>query len=604
VDQYALAVTVYEMLSGEKPFKGDRAHIIVEHSGLPVPPLSAKVPGLAQSLCMAVERGLAKKSEERFATCGEFAAAVVAELAVLQPEPDTVRLLCPSCKNILKLPQKAAGSTGKCPRCQTAMDVAADLGSLWLESEERGGGAVAKVQSAASPEAAAETFAEVRPRRGWGVKEWAALALAACCGLAVGYPWGVSVNAAKAQREFRETEFTWQSERANLGAAQEALAGQNRQLETEGAELRNAKEALAAERDKLREAQEAMAAGNRSLAENAKTANEARMNVARDYEQLAMRLKTLAAENGRLVEDSKAANEVRKNLASDNVELEMRLKTSVAELLARAPRPTLPDEASSAGPVPKRVTNSIGMELIRIPKGEFMMGSPTTEKNRAAPAEDQVRVTISRDFLLGKTEVTRGQWTTVMETTPWRGSGGKSNDDLPAANVSWDDARAFCWKLTVREWGSGRLAANEAYRLPTEAEWEYACRAGTTTVFSFGNEESQLGNFGWFGWSDGNSGGKAHPVGTKKPNPWGLYDMHGNEAEWCSDWFSIGLDGGVDPVGPVVPVGNEGSGRISRGGGWWHDPKDCRSARRSCSSWPADQHDYQGFRVARSQLVK
>jgi len=139
-DQYALAVTVYEMLSGEKPFKGDRAHIIVEHSALPVPPLSGKVPGLPQSLCMAVERALSKNALERFTTCSKFAAAVVADLAVLPPEADMVRLLCPSCKNILKLPQKAAGKTGKCPRCQTAMDVAADLGSLWLKSEERGGG--------------------------------------------------------------------------------------------------------------------------------------------------------------------------------------------------------------------------------------------------------------------------------------------------------------------------------------------------------------------------------------------------------------------------------------------------------------------------------
>ena len=143
VDQYALAVTVYEMLSGEKPFKGDRAHIIVEHSGLPVPPLAAKVPGLPQSLCTAVEKGLAKSAADRFPTCSEFASAVVAGLATLPPEPDTVRLLCPSCKNILKLPQKAAGRTGKCPRCQAEMDVAADLGSLWLEAEERGEGPAA-----------------------------------------------------------------------------------------------------------------------------------------------------------------------------------------------------------------------------------------------------------------------------------------------------------------------------------------------------------------------------------------------------------------------------------------------------------------------------
>jgi serine/threonine protein kinase len=190
VDQYALAVTVYEMLSGDKPFKGDRAHIIVEHSGLPVPPLAAKVPGLPQSLCMAVEKGLAKKSEDRFSTCREFAAAVLAELAVLPPEPDTVRLLCPSCKNILKLPKKAAGKTGKCPRCQTAMDVAADLGSLWLESEERDGGPVVTAESSrevATPQyESLETTRAERPGP-WSRKpSWIAV-LAACLGLAAGY---------------------------------------------------------------------------------------------------------------------------------------------------------------------------------------------------------------------------------------------------------------------------------------------------------------------------------------------------------------------------------------------------------------------------------
>jgi serine/threonine-protein kinase len=154
VDQYALAVTVYEMIAGEKPFTGRTAHIIVEHSSLPVPPLAGKVPGLPATLCAAVEKGLAKNACERFSTCGAFAAAVVAELTPLPTEPDTVRLLCPGCKNILKLPEKAAGKTGRCPRCKESMDVAADLGSLWLESEKRGVGTT-QVSDSAIPEQSA-----------------------------------------------------------------------------------------------------------------------------------------------------------------------------------------------------------------------------------------------------------------------------------------------------------------------------------------------------------------------------------------------------------------------------------------------------------------
>jgi serine/threonine protein kinase len=139
-DQYALAVTVYEMLCGKKPFTGGKAHIIVEHSTLPAPSLEKRCPGLPAGVYDAVHRALAKKPEERFSTCSDFAVRVLWELRELPPEPDTVRLLCPECRNVLKLTRKAAGKSGKCPRCQSAMDVAADLGSLWLESEEWGGG--------------------------------------------------------------------------------------------------------------------------------------------------------------------------------------------------------------------------------------------------------------------------------------------------------------------------------------------------------------------------------------------------------------------------------------------------------------------------------
>ena len=475
-DQYALAVTVYEMLSGEKPFKGDRAHIIVEHSALPVPPLSAKVPGLPQSLCMAVERALSKNAVDRFTTCSKFAAAVLADLVVLPPEADTVRLLCPSCKNILKLPQKAAGRTGKCPRCQTAMDVAADLGSLWLEAEERGEEVARLVKprradTLPSPQSDRAPFSQ-----NWHVIYCTAMILAAVGAFCAGYGMGEST-----QTRMMPTQL-------NVNSS-------------------------VTERDALK------------------------------------------LENRRLAEALVAAK-------------------------------------AKAGP--DRVTNSVGMEFIRIPKGVFMMGSPRGEKNRSRE-ESQARVTLSRDFWLGKTEVTRGQWETVMGTKPWSGSGDPLGADFPAVNSSWEDVTEFCRKLTDRERGSGTLPADEVYRLPTEAEWEYACRAGTTTAYSFGEDESKLGDFGWF---SGNAGGNAHRVGTKKPNPWGLHDMHGNVREWCSDWYKSKLAGGVDPVGPA-----EGSGRVNRGGNWSFFPIDCRSAHRYYLA-PSLRLVNVGFRVARSQSVK
>jgi len=243
-------------------------------------------------------------------------------------------------------------------------------------------------------------------------------------------------------------------------------------------------------------------------------------------------------------------------------------------------------------------THSIGMELIELPAGKFTMGSPLGEKDRSDNNEDQVAVTLTKPFGLGKTEVTQGQWKSVMGTEPWYGQDlVKADKDRPATNVSCDDATEFCQKLTEIERKSGKLKANEEYRLPTEAEWEYACRAGTETAFPFGNDESKLGEYGWF---NGNTGSQqyTHKVGLKKPNPWGLYDMHGNVWEQCSDQYGEDLAGGTDPVGPKGD-----SSRVVRGGSWRGDPADCRSAGRGGNK-KSNRLNNSGFRVARSQSAR
>ena len=163
------------------------------------------------------------------------------------------------------------------------------------------------------------------------------------------------------------------------------------------------------------------------------------------------------------------------------------------------------------------VTNSIGMELIEIPAGKFTMGSPEGEKDRQKN-EAQVVVTLTKSFGLGKYDVTQGQWKSVMGTEPWDGQGNVQADkDCPATYVNWNDATEFCKKLTNLEHKAGTLKVNEEYRLPTEAEWEYACRAGTTTAFSFGDDESKLGEYAWF-FDNTRSEQYPHKVGTKKPN--------------------------------------------------------------------------------------
>jgi len=214
------------------------------------------------------------------------------------------------------------------------------------------------------------------------------------------------------------------------------------------------------------------------------------------------------------------------------------------------------------------------IDVVDIPAGSFTMGSPKTEQDRG-DNENQVPVRITKPFGIGLTVVTQGQWRAVMGSEPWRHEGledDQCGDDFPAVYVSWHDAVLFCETLTGLERETGRLTATQSYRLPTEAEWEYACRAGTTTAYSFGDDPEQLGEYGWFGE---NSGGKLHPVAQKKPNPWGLFDMHGNVWEWCADWYDGTLAGGDDPVGRAA-----GASRVLRGGDWSLGASFCRSAYR------------------------
>jgi formylglycine-generating enzyme required for sulfatase activity len=196
-----------------------------------------------------------------------------------------------------------------------------------------------------------------------------------------------------------------------------------------------------------------------------------------------------------------------------------------------------------------------------------------------------IALTLTRPFYLGVYQVTQEQYERVMGNNPSDFKGARN----PVEMVSWEDAVVFCQKLSALP---EEKAAGRVYRLPTEAEWEYACRAGSTTEYSFGDNESQLADYAWY---DQNSGEQTHPVGEKKPNPWGFYDMHGNVREWCADRSADYPKGAVsDPRGP-----KEGPFRVSRGGGWLNGAASCRSAER-CGSLPSDAFDDNGFRLALS----
>jgi formylglycine-generating enzyme required for sulfatase activity len=231
--------------------------------------------------------------------------------------------------------------------------------------------------------------------------------------------------------------------------------------------------------------------------------------------------------------------------------------------------------------------------MVFIPPNTFTMGSPTNEQDRSIDEGPQTTVTLTRGFLIGKFEVTQGEYLSVMNTNPSVFPGDLSR---PVSRVSWPDATNYCWRLTQLELAAGRIPTGSKYRLPTEAEWECAARAGTSTRFSYGDDPdyTRLGDYAWYA---SNSGLTAHPVGQKLPNPWGLYDMEGNVVEWCQDWFGS-LPGGVqtDPTGPASSV----SGRkVVRGGAFDNSEQSSRSASRLLfSAVPPLTDTDLGFRVA------
>jgi formylglycine-generating enzyme required for sulfatase activity len=257
------------------------------------------------------------------------------------------------------------------------------------------------------------------------------------------------------------------------------------------------------------------------------------------------------------------------------------------------------------------IKNSIGMTLKLIPAGSFLMGAAPDDAGAGGDQKPQHKVTITRPFSLGVYEVTQHEYTQVMGTNPSGFQFGKDSKRLPVEKVSWFDAVTFCNKLSERE---GRrpyykiddrtvmILGGNGYRLPTEAEWEYACRApkgpGDVTKHPFGNDESDLEKYAWH---LGNSNAETHPVGQKKPNRWGLYDMQGNVWEWCQDVYSEVFYKSSPDTDPIGPAAEKASARVIRGGSCVYPARACRSAHREWLE-PDDRiHDSLGFRVAAAQ---
>ena len=252
------------------------------------------------------------------------------------------------------------------------------------------------------------------------------------------------------------------------------------------------------------------------------------------------------------------------------------------------------------------IVPSLKLEMIWCEPGSFMMGSPESEVDRKLDWNDKPamwneilhEVKLTNGFFLGKFEVTQTQWLQLLGTKPSFFSG----DNLPVEQINWYEANKFCKKLTELEKSKNRIPNDWLYTLPTEAEWEYACRAGSTTVFAYGdNLSSEMANFnGRFPYGNAEESihlNKTVPVGSYRPNIWGFYDMHGNVGEWCLDWIGLYKPGlSIDPTGGV-----NGSHRVKRGGGYGHKGHWNRSAARSRYR-PSEVESGLGFRVVLKKM--
>ena len=530
-DQYALAVMVYEVLAGRKPFDGTTVVAILHaHANSVAPALASLRPDLPASLCDAVGRGMSKGPTHRFSSCDAFAQAVLQHV----PPADaakTLRLMCPSCGRLLTVKPAMAGRPCHCPQCNEALTISRDLQSLWLQQDR--------------------LSAEPKPpdrKKPWRLSVALALGILALLPLAILIAlWIKSLSGPTVEHIAIAQKPTPQP------VEHTANGGDPRPLPPSTVDdIRREEDTSSTEK--------------------------------------------IAAENS--LRDMRGQLEKLKSAASDAHAAEKESREPQALPSLSAPLPPKRPAPKSFSLFPFQTTgtvfeNSSGMKLVYIPAGAFTMGSDGDEWGHKND-ETQVRVQITSPFLLGQSEVTQHQWQAVMKTSPWLGQPGTSHGANHAANyIPHCDATSFCEVLTRLEQRLQRLPINTAYSLPTEAQWEYVCRAGSPSAFSYGDDESQLVAFGWYRNNTAlQNAGHPHEICRMPANAFGGHDMHGNVAEWCLDWYAPALAGGNNPTGPGVS-----GARIIRGGSWMSDPTQCRAAARS-SMDPSQGGMGNGFRIA------
>ncbi|MCL4202085.1 MAG: SUMF1/EgtB/PvdO family nonheme iron enzyme [Pirellulaceae bacterium] len=612
-DLYSVGVLLYRMLSGRLPFTADSATaMIFQHVYEPPVPLTQVSPNTPAPLAEIVSRLLAKRPEDRYQTADDVRAALLEFAATRMPageSPTPARdksVAAPATPEVLSDVQSDAGEPPAAagPRTAIIRDLAVEdlprwpaavalsrvdgwwprvrdrmlasfqaraprLAERWLTTQQHVDGAVAVYE---------ERYAAVNQLVGEAEAVLRDLSVQAAC------------NLQAAQQAERRAE--------QASGPESAAAAQREQRESQQA----AEELLALKAEQEQELQ-GLRGTQRELGSRLQQLRSQRAI-------LAARLQTAQAE-ARTHGGGQAAH-WRQRPVWAGVAAGLILVLLSAFLLSGSWSPTgepvsvppagvygpLPDPRNVVAEVagsqqaewarrigrPVRFQNRLGIEMLLIPPGKFRMGSPTTEPGHQ-PDEQQAEVTLTKPFYLGRTEITQQQWEAVMGTRPWQGhTGVTEGPSYPADHVSWLEAVEFCRRLTEQEREAGQLPEGWVYRLPTEAQWEQACRAGTETPFYFGTDIGLLSDHAWYHENTKGQGlMSAQPVGMKQPNAFGLHDMYGNVWEWCADGFRPVLPGGTDPEATGIdPARNL---QIMRGGGWDHFANQCRSANRERAAW-------------------
>ncbi len=553
-DVFSLGITLYELLCGRKPIEeSDPGKAMVRTVTESWPPLHAIRPDLPGRLCALVDAALVKDPEKRLASAEAFAAELRAFLAAAETIPKK--------EEAVSAQQALFSKTRAYKAAEDAKKAGADKLAYGIFTSAieafRDGEAYERLKQLSSAQAhydaAFGRFTESEQRAGQVMAEIRTLKAAQ-----------------HAMEGVRETARRAEAETLAPTAYENAVREEESARKTPGLQDATKRYHRAAEL-------------YQGALEEARRIGEERLKGPRNELEAVRRKAEILKAPAYAPEEWDAAETLARSIEGvlpDYAEARHLCQSAIGRyhetIRVTIERKRLESEKEARPPI-----TVAGIEFIWIPPGSFTMG----QNRNALDERPEHPVTLSRGFWMGTFPVTQGQWTAIMGGNP---SGFQGNDALPVENVSWDDCKDFIEKLNALDMGT--------FRLPTEAEWEYACRAGSTGRWCFGDDEESLFEYAW---TLDNAAGRTHPVGEKRPNAWGLHDMHGNVCEWCEDRWHPDYLGA--PADGSAWLDGEYEERVTRGGSWCILTPECGCAYRSWNAAPGMRTDFMGFRLARNK---